>query len=178
MRKKTNFAPLKSSLHRPTGPWKSPQPEFVEACNCHCCCRLLHRNPMAVYRLLLSWANAEVSSQGVVTKWQNSTSFGSAKTKNNKCTTKQPSLGEYDEICYMDPILKDRQWSAYIDRSPGVASYSEECFHACVTGCGYKYEISSEKVDEVHPNRPTKPPPEKKPPPPPTVKASCLLNPV
>ncbi|THG02963.1 hypothetical protein TEA_018890 [Camellia sinensis var. sinensis] len=33
-------------------------------------------------------------------------------------------------------------------------------------------EILSEKVDQVHPNRPTKPPPEKKqPPPPPTVKA-------
>ncbi|GMQ01875.1 hypothetical protein CsSME_00048348 [Camellia sinensis var. sinensis] len=48
-----------------------------------------------------------------------------------------------------------------------------ECFHACVTGCGYKYEIPSEKVDKVHPNRPTKPPLEKKPPPPPpTVKAS------
>ncbi|THG06818.1 hypothetical protein TEA_001967 [Camellia sinensis var. sinensis] len=68
-------------------------------------------------------------------------------------------LGECDEICYKDPVLKDRQWSAYIDRSPGAASYSE-------------YEIPSEKVDQVHPNRPTKPPPEKKPPPPPTVKAS------
>ncbi|CAL5412218.1 unnamed protein product [Camellia sinensis] len=82
------------------------------------------------------------------------------------------SLGECDEICYKDPVLKDRQWSAYIDRSPGAASYSEECFHACVAGCGYKYEIPSEKVDQVHPNRPTKPPPEQKPSPPPTVKAS------
>ncbi|GMP72468.1 hypothetical protein CsSME_00030499 [Camellia sinensis var. sinensis] len=86
--------------------------------------------------------------------------------------TWEECLGECDEICYKDPVLKDRQWSAYIDRSPGAASYSEECFHACVAGCGYKYEIPSEKVDQVHPNRPTKPPPEKKPPPPPTVKAS------
>ncbi|CAL5443282.1 unnamed protein product [Camellia sinensis] len=84
------FCPLKSSLHRPIGPRKSPQLEFVEVRNCHCCCRLLHLNPMAVYRLLLSWANAEVSSQGVEAKRQNSTSFGSAETKNNKCTTRQP----------------------------------------------------------------------------------------
>ncbi|GMP37294.1 hypothetical protein CsSME_00009042 [Camellia sinensis var. sinensis] len=47
---------------------------------------------MAVYRLLLSWANAEVSSQGVAAKQQNSTSFGSAETKNNKCTTRQPGM--------------------------------------------------------------------------------------
>ncbi|CAL5369826.1 unnamed protein product [Camellia sinensis] len=48
---------------------------------------------MAVYRLLLSWANAEVSSQGVAAKRQNSTSFGSAETK-NKCTTRQPGFGQ------------------------------------------------------------------------------------
>ncbi|KAI8031882.1 Mitogen-activated protein kinase 1 [Camellia lanceoleosa] len=71
MRTKTNFAPLKRSLHRPTGPQKS-------------------LNPLAVYRLLLSWANAELSSQGVAAKRQNSTSFRSAETKNNKCTTRQP----------------------------------------------------------------------------------------
>ncbi|CAL5379213.1 unnamed protein product [Camellia sinensis] len=96
MRKKTNFAPLnlKSSLHRPTGPPKSPQLEFVEVRNCHCCCSLLNLNPMAVYRLLLSWANAEVSSQGVAAKRQNSTSFGSAETKNNKCPTRQPGFGQ------------------------------------------------------------------------------------
>ncbi|KAG5516891.1 hypothetical protein RHGRI_037579 [Rhododendron griersonianum] len=67
----------------------------------------------------------------------------------------------------IDPVLKDRQWSAYIDRSPGAAGYSEECFHACVAGCGYKFEIPSQKVDTIHPNRPVKPPPVKKPPPPP-----------
>ncbi|XP_022642618.1 uncharacterized protein LOC106775176 isoform X4 [Vigna radiata var. radiata] len=27
-------------------------------------------------------------------------------------------------MCYKDPVLKDQQWSAYIDRSPGAASYS------------------------------------------------------
>ncbi|KAI8021754.1 hypothetical protein LOK49_LG03G00650 [Camellia lanceoleosa] len=37
----------------------------------------------------------------------------------------------------------------------------------------FNCEILSEKVDRVHPNRPTNPPPEKKqPPPPPIVKAS------
>ncbi|KAK9146546.1 hypothetical protein Sjap_006449 [Stephania japonica] len=34
------------------------------------------------------------------------------------------SLGECNEICYKDPVLKDRQWTAYIDRSPGADSYS------------------------------------------------------
>ncbi|KAK9706696.1 hypothetical protein RND81_07G145500 [Saponaria officinalis] len=43
-----------------------------------------------------------------------------------------------DQICYKDPVLKDQQWSAYIDRSPGATTYSEECFHACVAGCGFK----------------------------------------
>ncbi|THG20879.1 hypothetical protein TEA_003103 [Camellia sinensis var. sinensis] len=47
---------------------------------------------MAVYRLLLSWANAELSSKGVVAKRQNSTSFRSGETKNNKYTTRQPAL--------------------------------------------------------------------------------------
>ncbi|CAA3026254.1 Hypothetical predicted protein [Olea europaea subsp. europaea] len=63
---------------------------------------------------------------------------------NNQCTLKYaaliqiPCLGECDEICYKDPVLKEQQRSAYIDHSPGAASYSEECFHACVAGCGYK----------------------------------------
>ncbi|CAA3026253.1 Hypothetical predicted protein [Olea europaea subsp. europaea] len=52
--------------------------------------------------------------------------------------TWEDSLGECDEICYKDPVLKEQQRSAYIDHSPGAASYSEECFHACVAGCGYK----------------------------------------
>ncbi|KAI7982984.1 hypothetical protein LOK49_LG15G01456 [Camellia lanceoleosa] len=85
-----SFQSTKSSAR--ASPWKSPQLEFVEVRNCHCCCRLLHLNPIAVYRLLLSWANAELPSQGVATKWQNSTSFGSAETKNNKCTTRQQAL--------------------------------------------------------------------------------------
>ncbi|KAI5657065.1 hypothetical protein M9H77_25858 [Catharanthus roseus] len=67
-------------------------------------------------------------------------------------------MSECDEICYKDPVLKDRQWSAYIDRSPGAVGYSEECFHACVSGCGYKFGIPAEKVKEIHPNRPSKPP--------------------
>ncbi|KAK6154723.1 hypothetical protein DH2020_008971 [Rehmannia glutinosa] len=71
-------------------------------------------------------------------------------------------LGECDEICYKDPVLKDKQWSAYIDRSPGSASYSEECFRACVAGCGYKFDIPPEKINQVH-SRPPKPPPEEKP---------------
>ncbi|XP_052183816.1 tetraspanin-19-like isoform X2 [Diospyros lotus] len=63
----------------------------------------------------------------------------------NHCTKKYasllqiPCLEECNEICYKDPVLKDQQWSAYIDRSPGAASYSEECFRACVAGCGYKF---------------------------------------
>ncbi|XP_047332225.1 uncharacterized protein LOC124935836 [Impatiens glandulifera] len=68
-------------------------------------------------------------------------------------------LSECDEICYKDPVLKDQQWSAFIDRSPGQVAYSEKCFHACVAGCGYKFEIPSEEVSQIHPNRPTEPPP-------------------
>ena len=34
-------------------------------------------------------------------------------------------MDECTEICYKDPVLKDRQWSAYIDRSPGADRYSE-----------------------------------------------------
>ncbi|KAK3009423.1 hypothetical protein RJ639_014132 [Escallonia herrerae] len=72
--------------------------------------------------------------------------------------TWEECLGECNEICYKDPVLKDQQWSAYIDRSPGAASYSEECFHACVAGCGYKFDVPPDKVDQIHPNRPAKPP--------------------
>ncbi|KAB5560589.1 hypothetical protein DKX38_005546 [Salix brachista] len=80
-------------------------------------------------------------------------------------------LDECNEICYKDPVLKDRQWTAYIDRSPGSASYSEECFKACKAGCGYKFEIHPVEVDKARPNRPCnslpseKPPPVQKPPP-------------
>ncbi|KAL0913550.1 hypothetical protein M5K25_017015 [Dendrobium thyrsiflorum] len=43
-----------------------------------------------------------------------------------------------NELCYKDPVLKDRQWTSFIDRSPGDDNYSLECFHACVAGCGFK----------------------------------------
>ncbi|XP_031278659.1 uncharacterized protein LOC116137108 [Pistacia vera] len=84
--------------------------------------------------------------------------------------TWEECLEECNEICYKDPVLKDHQWSAYIDRSPGAANYSEECFHACVAGCGYKFDIHPEKVDQVRPNRPLPlPPPPVSKPHPPTV---------
>ncbi|KAL6584251.1 hypothetical protein OROMI_003540 [Orobanche minor] len=44
-----------------------------------------------------------------------------------------------------------------IDQSPGYASYSEESFRACIDGCGYKFNIPTEKVNQVH-SRPLKPP--------------------
>ncbi|GKC72407.1 hypothetical protein Tco_1118290 [Tanacetum coccineum] len=37
--------------------------------------------------------------------------------------TLEECLSLCDEICYKDPVLKDQQWSAYTDRSPGSASY-------------------------------------------------------
>lgn len=37
---------------------------------------------------------------------------------------KSSDIGKCTEICYKDPVLEDRQWSAYIDRSPGQDSYS------------------------------------------------------
>ncbi|CAN6461831.1 unnamed protein product [Victoria cruziana] len=77
--------------------------------------------------------------------------------------TWEDCLGECNEICYKDPVLKDHQWSAYIDRSPGAENYSTECFHACVAGCAFRFSISSETVSQVHPNRPPKPCSESKP---------------
>ncbi|KAL0011029.1 hypothetical protein SO802_006137 [Lithocarpus litseifolius] len=78
--------------------------------------------------------------------------------------TWEECLEKCNEICYKDPVLKDHQWSSYIDRSPGHSTCSEECFHACVSGCGYKFDMHSEKVDKVRPNRPPKlPPPVPKP---------------
>ncbi|XP_026392298.1 uncharacterized protein LOC113287693 isoform X1 [Papaver somniferum] len=73
---------------------------------------------------------------------------------------------ECNEICYKDPVFKDQQWSAFIDRSPGSEDYSKVCFQACVSGCGYKLGIPSETVDVIQPKRPPKPCVEKKPPPP------------
>ncbi|GMJ14672.1 hypothetical protein HRI_005136400 [Hibiscus trionum] len=79
--------------------------------------------------------------------------------------TWEECLSECDEMCYKDPVLKDQKWSAYIDRSPGAANYSQECFNACVAGCGYKFEICKEIVAQVRP-RPSPPsPPVVKPPP-------------
>ncbi|KAK7400558.1 hypothetical protein VNO78_11768 [Psophocarpus tetragonolobus] len=67
--------------------------------------------------------------------------------------TWEECLEDCKQICYKDPVLKDQQWSAYIDRSPGAASYSEECFRACVSGCAYKFEVKSEEADKVCPKR-------------------------
>ncbi|XP_019051400.1 PREDICTED: uncharacterized protein LOC104586424 [Nelumbo nucifera] len=72
--------------------------------------------------------------------------------------TWEECLEECNEICYKDPVFKDQQWSAYIDRSPGAEQYSTECFHACVSGCAYKFGIPSEEVDQVQPNRPSSKP--------------------
>ncbi|KAK8504034.1 hypothetical protein V6N13_092740 [Hibiscus sabdariffa] len=66
--------------------------------------------------------------------------------------TVSEGLSECDEICYKDPVLKDQKWSAYIDRSPGAANYSQ-------------FEICKEIVSQV---RPRPPPPSRqvvKPPP-------------
>nr|GMD89442.1 uncharacterized protein LOC109170805 [Ipomoea batatas] len=78
--------------------------------------------------------------------------------------TWEECLGECDEMCYKDPVLKDQQWSSYIDRSPGAVGYSEECFRACVAGCGYKFDIPPEEVKKIHPSRPPPPLPAEKPP--------------
>ncbi|OVA00576.1 hypothetical protein BVC80_9087g73 [Macleaya cordata] len=78
--------------------------------------------------------------------------------------TWEECLEECNEICYKDPVFKDQKWSAFIDRSPGSENYSKLCFHACVSGCGYKFGIPSETVELVQPKRPPKPCIEKKPP--------------
>ncbi|KAL4191728.1 hypothetical protein AMTRI_Chr07g82060 [Amborella trichopoda] len=82
--------------------------------------------------------------------------------------TWEDCVGECNEICYKDPVLKDHQWSAYIDRSPGADHYSSKCFHACIAGCAHKFNIPSATVDMVHPNRPPKPQPTPSP-------AECFL---
>ncbi|PNT74383.1 hypothetical protein BRADI_1g13600v3 [Brachypodium distachyon] len=63
---------------------------------------------------------------------------GSCCTKKYANLVQIPCIGKCTEICYKDPVLEDRQWSAYIDRSPGEDSYSLECFNACISGCGYR----------------------------------------
>ncbi|MCD7454715.1 hypothetical protein HAX54_025778 [Datura stramonium] len=45
---------------------------------------------------------------------------------------------------------------------PTTKSGKMECFHACVAGCGYKFEVPSHKVDQIHPSRPPQPPPKEK----------------
>ncbi|VAH54430.1 unnamed protein product [Triticum turgidum subsp. durum] len=84
---------------------------------------------------------------------------GSCCTKKYATLVQIPCIGKCTEICYKDPVLEDRQWSAYIDRSPGEDSYSLECFNACISGCGYRFDIPAEKVGLIKPNRPSKPPP-------------------
>ncbi|XP_010940426.1 uncharacterized protein [Elaeis guineensis] len=81
---------------------------------------------------------------------------GSLCTKKYANLVQIPCLGECKKICYKDPVFKDHQWSAYIDRSPGDDNYSLECFHACVSGCGFKFDIPNDKVEQVRPNRPPK----------------------
>ncbi|XP_010940424.1 uncharacterized protein [Elaeis guineensis] len=57
--------------------------------------------------------------------------------------TWEECLGECKKICYKDPVFKDHQWSAYIDRSPGDDNYS-------------LFDIPNDKVEQVRPNRPPK----------------------
>ncbi|KAL0889996.1 hypothetical protein Bca101_013979 [Brassica carinata] len=77
---------------------------------------------------------------------------GSQCTHKYAALTQIPCVSDCSEICYKDPVLKDQQWSAYIDRSPGAASYSE-------------FEVESEEVNKVKPKRPPPPPPKPQPPP-------------
>ncbi|KAK4256114.1 hypothetical protein QN277_009025 [Acacia crassicarpa] len=77
--------------------------------------------------------------------------------------TYEECLEDCNQICYKDPVIEGQQWSAYIDRSPGEASYSEKCFHACASGCGFKFEIKEEEVSKACPNRPSYSPPDQKP---------------
>lgn len=44
--------------------------------------------------------------------------------QDNLLDVKFSGISKCTEICYKDPVLEDRQWSAYIDRSPGQDSYS------------------------------------------------------
>ncbi|XP_070051697.1 uncharacterized protein [Nicotiana tomentosiformis] len=95
--------------------------------------------------------------------------------------TWEECLEECEEMCYKGPVLKDQQWSAYIDRAPGSATQSEDCHRACVAGCGFKvstlsligpfllllaqnfstnmrlFDIPSEKVNKIQSNRSSKP---------------------
>ncbi|KAM3251630.1 hypothetical protein P3L10_005700 [Capsicum annuum] len=77
--------------------------------------------------------------------------------------TWEECLEQCDEMCYKGPVLKDQQWSVYIDRAPGSASYSEDCHRACVAGCGFKFDISSAEVDKIQSSRSSKPPAEEEP---------------
>uniref|UniRef100_A0A3Q7IBK5 Uncharacterized protein n=1 Tax=Solanum lycopersicum TaxID=4081 RepID=A0A3Q7IBK5_SOLLC len=49
-----------------------------------------------------------------------------------------------------------------VDFSIEVGCSALECFHACVAGCGYKFDVPSQKVDQIHPSRPPPPPPKDK----------------
>ncbi|XP_059295101.1 uncharacterized protein LOC132048208 [Lycium ferocissimum] len=77
--------------------------------------------------------------------------------------TWEECLEQCDEMCYKSAVLKDQQWSAYIDRAPGSASYSEDCHRACAAGCGFKFDIPSEEVDKIQSSRSSKLPAEEEP---------------
>ncbi|KAG6423663.1 hypothetical protein SASPL_114065 [Salvia splendens] len=68
---------------------------------------------------------------------------------------REPYMQQPGRVFYKDPVLKDKQWSAYIDRSPGSVRYAE------IPGCSYKFDIPAEKLEQVH-ARPQKLPPEEK----------------
>ncbi|KAH7692236.1 hypothetical protein IHE45_01G052000 [Dioscorea alata] len=44
----------------------------------------------------------------------------------NDAETWEECVEQCEGICYKDPVLKDQQWSAYIDRSPGDENYSRD----------------------------------------------------
>ncbi|CAJ1961646.1 unnamed protein product [Sphenostylis stenocarpa] len=94
-------------------------------------------------------------------------SFSLTILERNTVLGKISGLADCNLLCYKDPVLKNHPWTAYIDRSPGAAGYSVECFHACVSGCGYKFNVEKETVDQVTPAGRPKPPPVQKPKPPP-----------
>ncbi|XP_039000857.1 uncharacterized protein LOC120126866 [Hibiscus syriacus] len=66
----------------------------------------------------------------------------------NDADTWEECISECTDLCYKAPVLKDQQWSSYIDRSPGAVKQSEECYSACLAGCGYKLELCKDDDDE------------------------------
>ena len=68
---------------------------------------------MQDFKILLVSTHIVVSSQHCI-----------CSVQDNLFALKSSGIGKCTEICYKDPVLEDRQWSAYIDRSPGQDSYS------------------------------------------------------